>query len=44
MNANIDISNVTLKTNRVILRPWRYTDIDDFFEYASVPGVGESAG
>ena len=44
MNAEIDISNVTLKTPRLILRPWRESDLDDFFEYASVDGVGQMAG
>ena len=44
MNANIDISDVIIKTERLILRPWRESDLHDFFEYASVPGVGEAAG
>ena len=44
MNKNIDISNVTLRTERLILRPWRESDLDDFFEYASVDGVGQMAG
>lgn len=44
MNAEIDISNVVLRTERLILRPWRESDLDDFFEYASVDGVGEMAG
>ena len=44
MNAFIDISGVTIKTERLTLRPWKESDIDDFFEYASVPGVGEAAG
>ena len=44
MNAKIDISNVILKTNRLILRPFNYDDIDDFYEYASVDGVGQMAG
>lgn len=44
MNAEIDISNVVLKTQRLLLRPWRDDDLDDFFEYASVDGVGEMAG
>ena len=39
MNAEIDISNVVLRTERLILRPWRESDLDDFFEYASVDGV-----
>ena len=44
MNAKIDISNVKLETERLILRTWEITDLDDFFEYASVSGVGEKAG
>ena len=44
MNAEINISNVILETNRLILRAWEITDLDDFFEYASVEGVGEKAG
>lgn len=44
MNVIIDISKTVLKTERLILRPWRLADLDDLFEYASVPGVGEMAG
>lgn len=44
MNAIIDISNVILKTERLILRPWKETDLDDFYEYATVDGVGQMAG
>ncbi len=44
MNSPIDISNVVLKTERLVLRPWRLSDLDDFYEYASVDGVGEMAG
>ena len=44
MNAKIDISNVTLKTDRLILRPWALDDLDDFYEYAKVDGVGQMAG
>ena len=44
MNAEINISNVILETDRWILRAWEITDLDDFFEYASVEGVGEKAG
>lgn len=44
MNAQIDISNTILETNRLILRPWKQSDIHDFFEYASVDGVGQLAG
>ena len=44
MNAPIDISKVTLITKRLVLRPWKQDDLDDFFEYASVDGVGQMAG
>ena len=44
MNAEIDISNIKLETDRLILRAWEITDLDDFFEYTSVNGVGEKAG
>ena len=44
MNAEIDISSVTLQTERLTLRPWRQSDLEDLFEYASVDGVGQMAG
>ena len=44
MNADIDISKTVLKTERLTLRPWKQQDLDDFFEYASVDGVGQMAG
>ena len=44
MNKQIDISRVVLKTKRLTLRPWRLSDLQDFYEYASVDGVGQMAG
>ncbi len=44
MNAEVDISNVRLTTPRLLLRPWRAEDLDDFYAYASVDGVGQMAG
>lgn len=44
MNANIDITGITLRTDRLILRPWRQEDLEDFYEYARVDGVGQMAG
>lgn len=44
MNAPIDISGITLTTERLLLRPWRQEDLDDFYEYARVDGVGQMAG
>ena len=44
MNAKIDVTNIKIETQRLILRPWEKTDLQDLYEYASVPGVGEMAG
>ena len=44
MNPPIDISSVVLHTARLTLRPWRQEDLDDFYTYASVDGVGQMAG
>jgi ribosomal-protein-alanine N-acetyltransferase len=44
MNAKIDVTNIRIETPRLILRPWEKVDLQDLFEYASVPGVGEMAG
>ena len=44
MNIPIDLKNTTLQTDRLILRPWTWNDLDDFYAYASVDGVGQMAG
>ena len=44
MNANFEISELVIETKRLILRPFKQSDLHDFNEYASVPGVGEMAG
>lgn len=44
MNAQIDISGVRLETERLLLRPWRMDDLEDFYEYSRVDGVGQMAG
>lgn len=44
MNAPIDVTNIRIETERLILRPWQDSDLEDFFEYARVEGVGEMAG
>jgi len=44
MNKPIDITGVVLTTARLTLRPWRESDLSDFYEYASVDGVGQMAG
>lgn len=44
MNYPIDITNTVIKTERLILRPFKNEDLDEFYEYASVDGVGQMAG
>ena len=44
MNANVDLTGVVLETDRLIIREWNETDLEDFFEYAKVDGVGQMAG
>ena len=44
MNKPIDISDVLLTTDRLVLRPWRESDLQDFYAYARVEGVGQMAG
>ena len=44
MNAPIDVTNIRIETDRLILRPWRESDLGDFYEYAKVDGVGQMAG
>ena len=44
MNKQIDITGVVLTADRLTLRPWRESDLNDFYEYASVDGVGQMAG
>lgn len=44
MNAPFDVNNITIETKRLILRPFKMDDLDNLFEYASVPGTGEAAG
>ena len=44
MNKEIDLGDTVLKTERLILRPWRQTDLEDLYAYASVDGVGQMAG
>ena len=44
MNATFKINGTIIETERLILRPFQQSDLDDFYEYASVEGVGEMAG
>lgn len=44
MNAIFKINGKVLETQRLILREFKENDLTDFYEYASVDGVGEMAG
>ena len=44
MNASFELKGLTIETERLILRPFKPSDLEDLYEYASVEGVGEMAG
>ena len=44
MNVEFDVTGIILESERLILCEWKQSDLDDFFAYASVEGVGEMAG
>ncbi|HCT62670.1 MAG TPA: N-acetyltransferase [Erysipelotrichaceae bacterium] len=44
MDINISVKDTQLRTERLLLRPFETSDLDDFYAYASVEGVGEMAG
>ena len=44
MNASFELKGLTIETERLILRPFKSSDLEDLYEYASVEGVGEMAG
>ena len=44
MNADFKINGRVIETNRLRLRPFKESDLDDFYEYAKVAGTGERAG
>ena len=44
MNAPFDVTGIRIETDRLVLRPWQPEDLEDFYEYARVDGVGQMAG
>ena len=44
MNAEFHIKNKEIETERLLLRAFKETDLNDFYEYAKIDGVGEMAG
>ncbi|MCL2017064.1 MAG: GNAT family N-acetyltransferase [Defluviitaleaceae bacterium] len=43
-NQTIDTTSIKIPTKRLLLRAFVQSDLQDFYEYASVPNVGEMAG
>lgn len=44
MIAPVDVTHIRIETERLVLRAWRESDLEDFYEYAKVDGVGQMAG
>ena len=44
MNAIFNVNGKVIETERLVLRAFEEGDLNDFYEYASVEGVGERAG
>ena len=44
MNADFKINGIKIETERLILRPFEESDLDDFYEYAKNDNVGPNAG
>lgn len=44
MNIKFNIDDKVITTARLILRAFKPSDLNDFYQYASVAGVGEMAG
>ena len=44
MNAIFSISQKEIVSDRLVLRAFKESDLEDFYNYASVNGVGEMAG
>ena len=44
MQEKIKVTGTVLKTPRLILRPFEQGDLQDFYSYAKVDGVGQPAG
>lgn len=41
----VPVTNMKIiETKRLIIRLWKPSDLQDFYQYAKVPGVGEAAG
>lgn len=44
MLAPVDITGIRIGTDRLVLRPWTMEDLEDFYAYSSIDGLGQMAG
>ena len=44
MDIKVDFTDLVIKTDRLILRAFNDGDLEDFYDYAKTPGLGEMAG
>jgi len=44
MNIPFDVTGKKFESKRLIFRPFEEKDLNDFYEYSSVPGIQETAG
>lgn len=44
MDIKVDFTDLVIKTDRLVLRAFNDNDLEDFYEYAKTPGLGEMAG
>ena len=44
MDIKVDFTDLVIKTDRLLLRAFNDNDLEDFYQYAKTPGLGEMAG
>ena len=44
MDIKVDFTDLVIKTDRLVLRAFNDNDLEDLYEYAKTPGLGEMAG
>lgn len=44
MDIKVDFTDLVIKTDRLLLRAFNDNDLEDFYQYAKTPGIGEMAG
>lgn len=44
MDIKVDFTDLLIKTDRLVLRAFKDSDLEDFYEYAKTSGLGEMAG